>query len=236
MRQVFYIAASVIAVALSAAPAVASGSERIYNPLTNECLQPLNGSTAPGTAIVQQACDGSTAQLWTEISVSSGVFHYQNAMSNLCLDARGGASNGTPVQQWTCDSITNENWQPGNRSGGAVRSRVSGSSSYCLDVPGAQPTAGLGMQIYVCNGTGAQIWQLTPSGVTVPNLISLAQSEATSDISALGLAPKVISSKKCIDPGDVLIQNPGAGTPVPPGSTVTITIDSGTFKSCKIIK
>jgi hypothetical protein len=37
-------------------------------------------------------------------------------------------------------------------------SRVSGTSSYCLDIPGGQQVAGLAMQIYRCNGTEAQQW------------------------------------------------------------------------------
>lgn len=39
-----------------------------------------------------------------------------------------------------------------------VKSQVAGSSSYCLDVPGASTQAGLGVQIYWCNNTRAQAW------------------------------------------------------------------------------
>jgi hypothetical protein len=69
--------------------------------------------------------------------------------------------NGTPVQQWTCNSISNENWEPGEDLGDDIPplfSRVSGTSSYCLDIPGGQQVAGLAMQIYRCNGTEAQQW------------------------------------------------------------------------------
>ena len=39
-----------------------------------------------------------------------------------------------------------------------VKSQVAGSSSYCLEVPGASTQAGLGVQIYWCNNTRAQAW------------------------------------------------------------------------------
>jgi hypothetical protein len=165
MRRVFFMAAPVIAVVISGAPAAASGNE-IYNFWSNQCLQPLNGSTEQGTAIVQEPCNGGAAQQWMEISAGSNIFHYVNVLSGLCLDARGAAKNGTPVQQWTCNRISNENWQPGEDIADDIPplfSRVSGTNSYCLDIPGAQQTAGLAMQIYRCNGTEAQQWWIAPS-------------------------------------------------------------------------
>jgi hypothetical protein len=136
---------------------------QIYNFLSNQCLQPVSGSTEQGAAIVQQPCNGSLAQEWTRVRVSGNVSHYVNSLSKLCLDARGGAANHTPVQQWTCNRISNENWEEGDDSDDTIPplySRVSGTRSYCLDIPGGQKTAGLAMQIYRCNGTEAQAWWL----------------------------------------------------------------------------
>jgi hypothetical protein len=165
MRRVFFMAASVIAVVVSGASAAASGNE-IYNFWSNQCLQPLNGSTEQGTAIVQEPCNGGAAQKWVGVSAGRNIFQYVNVLSGLCLDARGAAKNGTPVQQWTCNRISNENWQPGEDIADDIPplfSRVSGTNSYCLDIPGAQKTAGLAMQIYRCNGTEAQQWWIAPS-------------------------------------------------------------------------
>jgi len=153
MRRAFFIAAFVIAVVVSAGPTAASGTYEIYNLWSNQCLQPVNGSTEQGTAIIQEPCDGGAGQQWMEISVGSNIFHYVNVLSGLCLDARGAAKNGTPVQQWTCNRISNENWQPGEDIADDIPplfSRVSGTNSYCLDIPGAQQTAGLG-----CRSTAA---------------------------------------------------------------------------------
>ena len=156
--------------ALSPAPLSAAGNVVVLQNFTgNKCLQPINGSTAQGAAIVQEPCSkASAAQQWAQVPVGNNNFHYVNSVSGLCLDARGGAANHTPVQQWTCNNISNENWQPGADEDDDIPplfSRVSGTMDYCLDVPGGQTTtAGLAMQIYRCNGTISQIWQIYPPG------------------------------------------------------------------------
>jgi hypothetical protein len=80
--------------------------------------------------------------------------------------------------------------------------------------------------------------QLTVStgGAVVPNLLSRSQNSATAAISALGLIPKVMFYKYCVNPGDVMVQSPLANTLVAPNTTVDLTIDSGTQKSCGVIK
>jgi hypothetical protein len=73
-------------------------------------------------------------------------------------------------------------------------------------------------------------------GAIVPNVLSLPQRTAAASISALGLTPNVSYATKCINPGEVLIQNPTAGALVAPGSTVRITVDNGTLQSCGLLK
>jgi hypothetical protein len=152
---------AIAGVSASGSLAAAANTDEIYNFSSDQCLQPINGSLGQGVAIVQEPCNGGAAQQWTEVSVGSNIFHYVNVLSGLCLDARGGAVNGTPVQQWPCNSISNEKWQPGEYVSDDIPpliSRVSGTSSYCLDIPGGQRIVGLAMQIYRCNGTLAQQW------------------------------------------------------------------------------
>jgi hypothetical protein len=161
MRWASGIVGLVVAVVILVAPAAASGPYVLYSFLSNQCLQPIDGSTSQGAAIVQEPCNGSPAQNWTQVSVGNNIFHFVNGLSGLCLDARGSATNRTPVQQWTCNSISNENWQPGDDGDDDIPplfSRVSGTNSYCLDIPGGQQTVGLAVQIYRCNGTEAQEW------------------------------------------------------------------------------
>jgi hypothetical protein len=126
--------------------------------VTKTCLQPINNSTSPGDAMVLQPCDPkNTAQVWIQTASSSGKVHFINFNSKLCLDARGSAATGTPIQQWTCDSITNENWWSGNNlSSGQILSAVSGTSKFCLVPAGAQN--GATTLLSPCTSTQIQIW------------------------------------------------------------------------------
>ena len=92
MLRAFYVAASLIAVASSAKPAAANQPFIFFNSHTDMCLQPLNQSTAQGVAIVQEPCTIPTppteAQEWIYVPNGSACFHFENALSGLCLDAR----------------------------------------------------------------------------------------------------------------------------------------------------
>jgi hypothetical protein len=128
------------------------------------CLQPADPAGGAGTAIVQQPCAGIHAQDWAPLSVSGTSYRFLNQASGLCLDVAGGAASGTPVDQWPCNSISNERWSwPHGFPDGLwpIHSQVAGTSRYCLDVPGASTQAGLGVQIYWCNNTAAQAWAIT---------------------------------------------------------------------------
>jgi hypothetical protein len=128
----------------------------LVNAETKQCLQPISNSTTPGDTIVPQPCDPkNTAQVWIQTG-SSGTVHLINYNSKLCLDARGGAATGTPIQQWTCDSITNENWRINNSNNGALVSAVSGTSKYCLSATG--PQNGVRMELYPCTGVVSEDW------------------------------------------------------------------------------
>jgi hypothetical protein len=133
---------------------------KLVNSQSGKCLQPLNGSSTQGIAIVQQPCNGSTAQQWTVHAVSSTKLHLINRSSKLCLDARGGATNGTPIQQWTCNTITNENWSFGITNN-LLSSGVSNTFSHCVATPGTQ--AGLAMELRTCNTKdSSQLWTRPP--------------------------------------------------------------------------
>lgn len=191
------------------------------------CLQPLNASMEPGAAIVQEPCTGSPAQMWvwtlpngntgwiwgiqTQNNPANGipvswVTHLVNGLSGLCLDARGSAQNGTPVQQWPCDQISNENWEAGTSDIGILKSRVSGTNDYCLDKPGGSSTPGLGMQIYLCNSSGAQTWQYqaqTPPPLAPPPIM------ISSVLDGLCLQP----NDKSMQSGAAIVQQACTGSP-----------------------
>jgi len=144
-----------------ASPASASNHiVRIQNRGNLLCLQPDGASLDAGVSVVQVPCIDSQAQYWEFISLGGTTFQIRNTYSGLCMDAFGGATNGTPVVQWPCANISNQKWDTGKQLPDIVTitSKVAGTSTHCLDVPGAQDTIGLAMQIYRCNGTVAQIF------------------------------------------------------------------------------
>jgi len=151
------IAAAIVLAA--AAPAQVQTDDTAVNLVSaasGKCLQPINQSHNQGDAVVQQTCNGSAAQQWTVHAVSGTKFHLINKDSGLCLDARGNAVDGTPIQQWPCNQISNENWGFGN-SHDLLMSEVSDTSSHCIATPGNQD--GLPMALRRCNGGPSQVWR-----------------------------------------------------------------------------
>lgn len=163
-RLVTLLSAAAITTAAGLAAALPAKAEdeivKLVSAANAKCLQPINGSTNLGDAIVQEPCNGSVAQQWTIKLVSSTKVHLINRSSNLCLDARGGARNGTPIQQWSCNWISNENWGFGITNN-LLGSQVAGTYSHCVATPGAQD--GLAMELRFCDGNPAQIWN-RPNG------------------------------------------------------------------------
>jgi hypothetical protein len=132
------------------------------------CLQGDLGGPL-GSTVTQQNCDTtytSASQLWQPVSVSGDIYKFENIGTGRCLEARNGAVNGGAVDLWPCESSeSNERWYwpPSATPGGSpfpgpkpIQTRVSGSTGFCLDVPGAQVTPGLQLQTWRCNGTLAQ--------------------------------------------------------------------------------
>jgi hypothetical protein len=156
------LAAAIATAAVLAVASPAQAEDPIVKLVSGEngkCLQPVNGSLNQGAAIVQEPCNGSVAQQWTVKSVSSTKVHLVNRSSHFCLDARGRATNGTPIQQWTCNKISNENWSFGITNN-LLSSGVSNTFSHCIATPGDQN--GLAMELRFCNGIAAQLWSRPP--------------------------------------------------------------------------
>jgi hypothetical protein len=160
------------AVSLSfASPASASDPILpIHNASTSdgECLEPDGGSFSQGVSIVQEPCTNGAIQDWDFISLGGTSYRIRNVASGLCLDAFGGATNGTPIVAWPCANISNQKWDAGRTLPGIVPlvSQVAGSHSLCLDVPGGQNTVGLAMQLFSCNLTATQDW-IIEDGISI---------------------------------------------------------------------
>jgi hypothetical protein len=148
----------------TASPAYADDSfaRSLRNTGNDKCLQPLNASMDAGVPIVQEPCDGSRAQEWGFMTLGGTTFRMLNHETGLCVDAQGNNTNGTPIIQWPCATISNETFDSGVELPGEVTmtARVSGTHSHCIDVPGQGTDDGLAVQLWSCNGTVAQAWQV----------------------------------------------------------------------------
>lgn len=171
------LAALLFAATIATAPglAVASSSQadelvQLKSHESGECLAPVNNSS--GAAIVQVPCNGAAAQQWREGmstetgGTSSNAEHFVNNSSQLCLDARGGAAAGTPIEQWPCNWISNENWGFGVGTTVNNTDLVSlistGPWQYCISTPGVD--TGAAMSLYSCDSDVSQYFSLaTPS-------------------------------------------------------------------------
>src|SRR4051794_39958341 len=155
------VLASVMSAALSSPASAADVTARLRNGSDTMCLQPINASQDVGAAVVQQPCNGRPEQNWTFHQLSGTQYRIENEASRRCLNALGGAFNGVDVVQWPCGALSNQTWDPGVKLApflpvvvSALKSRVAGTTSHCLDVPGGHLfDSGLQMQIWACNGT-----------------------------------------------------------------------------------
>jgi len=141
----------------------------VFNPIrtyvSGLCLQPAGGSTAHFATVVQEPCDGSAAQGWEPLSPSNNHYTFVNQVSGLCLwdwdGAADTASHTGRVLMDDCNGSSNAEFNAGQHLPGVVplESRLHfKDSGTCIDVPGGSAAIGLAVQMYPCNGTGAQLW------------------------------------------------------------------------------
>jgi Ricin-type beta-trefoil lectin domain-like len=144
-------------------PMTAQIYSTIKNPPSGKCLQPVDGSTLAGTAIVLKTCTTDPIQQWSVVPAKTIYIHFVNRLTGMCLDARGGAENNTPIQQWPCNQISNEYWEPEFASyriytPSLISGVANSSPRYCLNLPFDLTNDGTTLQIYDCNATAAQQW------------------------------------------------------------------------------
>jgi serine/threonine-protein kinase len=85
-------------------------------------------------------------------------------------------------------------------------------------IPGAGEKADAGTEVTIVVSKGTQ-------PVAVPNVVGQSREPATSSLTSAGFEVDVTEQESTdVDPGDVISQNPTAGTSAGRGSTVTITV------------
>ena len=135
----------------------------VVNLNSGACVDDQNYSTSNGAIVQQYACNtsGQANQRWEFTPTDSGYYKITSQQNpNLALDATSlGTANFTPIQLWQYGSGTNQQWMPVATTNGAYKF-VGRASGRCIDVPGASTANGVQLQLYDCNGTGAQSYQL----------------------------------------------------------------------------
>ena len=145
--------------AQASAAALDGEAHLIRNAGNNLCLQPRSGDVfAP---IVQLDCTGSAEQRWFIQDLGSRRYQFANLATHQCFDAFDGAFNGARLLQNQCAPISNDQFLSSRVLPASVnlRSRVGfKDTNFCIDVPQSTTERNVAMQLFQCNGTGAQQW------------------------------------------------------------------------------
>jgi subtilase family serine protease len=129
-----------------ATPATPTGD--ITNRLTGRCVDDHAGLTTNGNKIDLYNCNGTAPQHWT-IESNGSVEVYGK-----CLSVAGGSTaNKAKVVLNVCNGSKHQQWAW--KTNGEM---VNVASGKCLDDPASSKVNGIQLDIYTCNGTGAQIY------------------------------------------------------------------------------
>jgi hypothetical protein len=112
--------------------------------------------------VQQWACGNQQSnQEWQFQATDSGFFKVvsRGAPAEVWDVTNVGTTNNSLIQLWQFGGGTNQQWQPVSLGNGMFKF-VGRGSGRCLDVPGASTANGVRLQIFDCNGTGAQAWTL----------------------------------------------------------------------------
>ncbi|WP_425245085.1 ricin-type beta-trefoil lectin domain protein [Streptomyces sp. NEAU-NA10] len=118
------------------------------------CVDDAGGSTAAGTKVQINTCNGATSEKWT-IGTDGTV-----RVLGQCLDTTGNATtSGTLVVIDTCKTDATQKWKV--TTTGTLVSNA--NSAVCLTDPGASATNGTQLTIATCGGSG-QTWTNAANG------------------------------------------------------------------------
>ena len=143
----------------------------ITNTLMSKCAIPASTTAIPAaaTAVVSYTCGVgySTGPLlpWT-LSTDGTLM-----AGGMCLGLKGGetaTANGTLTVMAKCASTYDQQWAVGWDTSNRPR-LVNPNSGRCLDIPSSSTTNGTQLQIYTCNNTNAQVWNVPHATRTFPS-------------------------------------------------------------------
>ncbi|MER7278706.1 ricin-type beta-trefoil lectin domain protein [Dactylosporangium sp. NPDC000244] len=131
---------------------VAQANGSLRNPQSGRCADSPSGSTANGARLQLWDCNGSGAQGFRMGGGSPGAA-FVNGPGGSCVDvaADDTGGNGAAVQLWGCQTFAaDQHW---SWDGTALR-----TLNRCLDATGNGTANATPLQLWDCNGGGAQQW------------------------------------------------------------------------------
>ncbi len=134
----------------------------LVNQTSHSCVDGKDWGTSNGTLVQQWNCgSGQANQEWQLQPVDSGFYSIvnRNAPAEVIDVEDGGTINGQHMQLWQYLGNSHQQWMPVSLGNGFYKF-ISRDSGRCLDTPAASTANGVQLQIYDCNGTGAQAFQL----------------------------------------------------------------------------
>jgi endoglucanase len=134
----------------------------VVNQNSGSCVDDAGWGTGNGNVVQQWACGSQQYnQEWQFQSQGNGVYSVanRNAPTETWNVTNNGTGDGSLIQTWTYGGGSNEQWMPVSLGNGYYKV-VGVGSGRCLDVPGASTANGVQLQIYDCNGSGAQSFLL----------------------------------------------------------------------------
>jgi hypothetical protein len=176
-----------------AASGVTSSWFEVVNQSSGLCATAAGGSTANGTAVVQQACASSASQLWKFVPTSvSGYYDVvnDNAQSEgetwNITGGDGSTAPGDTLQIWNYGGTGNTNALFSAKLGSSgYYTFTPDNSSLCLAVPST--TSGAQLDQNTCNGSTAEAFSLVPnSGINSSSWLEVVNESSGLCASAAG--------------------------------------------------
>jgi endoglucanase len=134
----------------------------IVNENSGSCVDAAGWGTANGTIVQQWSCGSQQYnQEWQFQSEGNGAYSLvnRNAPSEVWDVTNVGTADGSLLQLWAYGGGSNQQWTPVSLGNGYYK-LVGVGSGRCLDTPAASTANGVQLEIYDCNGTGAQAFKL----------------------------------------------------------------------------
>lgn len=161
---------------------VGNGVYQIINVKSGRLVEIAGGATGNGGTIQQYATNGTQAQRWVAVKYGSNVA-LLNSKANRAIDVPAAnaansvklqsyAANGTNAQQWTISKAptTREYLDDlaikhrGDLTDGTYVVETALQSGKVMDVSGGSTADYGNVQLYVDNGTDAQVWKVSHDG------------------------------------------------------------------------